>query len=89
VSSIAETGAGRRSAPDRRLRRLAAAGIFIALFCGGFVWSMSLGPQAIGVRAIVHGTFTPNDSVDELIVHLIRLPRALASPGARSPSPGS
>ena len=47
------------------------------LFCGGFVWSMSLGPEPIGVWAIVKGTFVPDHSIPQLIVHLIRLPRAL------------
>ena len=47
------------------------------LFCGGFVWSLSIGPESIGVWAIVQGTFAPNHTVPQLIVHLIRLPRAL------------
>jgi iron complex transport system permease protein len=38
---------------------------------------MSLGPEQIGVGAIVHGIFAPDHTVPQLVVHLIRLPRAL------------
>jgi iron complex transport system permease protein len=51
--------------------------VLAALALGGFVWSLSLGPEHIGFGAIVGGTFAPNHSISELIVHLIRLPRAL------------
>jgi iron complex transport system permease protein len=38
---------------------------------------MSLGPEHIGIGAIIQGTFAPDHSVQQLIVHIIRLPRAL------------
>ena len=62
MSSIADTGAaGGRARPATR--QLAAAGVFGVLFCGGFVWSLSIGPESIGVWAIVQGTFVPNHTV--------------------------
>jgi iron complex transport system permease protein len=48
-----------------------------ALGFAGFVWSLSIGPQDIGVRDLIGGIIAPNQSVEQLIVHLVRLPRAL------------
>ena len=47
------------------------------MFCGGFVWSISIGPEPIGLGTLLHGIFAPNHSVQQLIVHLVRLPRAM------------
>jgi iron complex transport system permease protein len=52
--------------------------VVAVLFCVGFVWSVSIGTEPISLRDILHGTFDPAQSnVHQLVVHLIRLPRAL------------
>jgi iron complex transport system permease protein len=61
----------------RRLRALLAFGVFTALAIGGFIWSVSIGPEHIPVWTIVKGTFVQGHDTKQLIVHLIRLPRAL------------
>src|SRR6185437_14690904 len=61
----------------RRLRAAVAAAALFALAVGGFIWSVSLGPEHIGVWTIVKGTFSQGHDTKQLIVHLIRLPRAL------------
>jgi iron complex transport system permease protein len=43
----------------------------------GFVWSLSIGPEHISLADRIHGTFAPDQSAPQLIVHLVRLPRAL------------
>jgi len=78
VNAVADTGAGRpRSAPARPLRGLVTFAVLAALFCGGFVWSVSIGPEPIGLGALLHGVFAPHHSVQQLVVHLVRLPRAM------------
>ena len=61
----------------RRLRALLAATTLLALAIGGFIWSVSIGPEHVGVWTIVKGTFAQGHDTKQLIVHLIRLPRAL------------
>src|SRR5262245_5555478 len=61
----------------RRLRALLVFAVFTALMVGGFIWSMSLGPQDISPWTIVKGTFVQGHDTQQLIVHLIREPRAL------------
>jgi ferric citrate transport system permease protein len=73
VTASAETAGGRGPV----LGRLGVLLVLGALALGGFVWSMSLGPEPIGVEALFRGTFAPTSAVSDLIVHLIRLPRAL------------
>lgn len=54
--------------------------LLAVLFCVGFVWSVSIGTEPIGLGDILHGivlTSSSTDSVPQLVVHLIRLPRAL------------
>lgn len=48
-----------------------------AIGFAGFGWSLSLGPQDINVGDVVGGIIAPNQTAEQLIVHLIRLPRAL------------
>ena len=64
----------------RGLRSVVTAVILAVLFCVGFVWSVSIGTEPIGLGDILHGivlTSSSTDSVPQLVVHLIRLPRAL------------
>jgi ABC-type Fe3+-siderophore transport system permease subunit len=65
------------AARTRRLRAWAAFIGFAALASGGFVWSVSIGPEHIGAWTLVKGTFAQGHDTKQLIVHLIRLPRAL------------
>jgi iron complex transport system permease protein len=49
-----------------------------ALFCVGFVWSVSIGTEPISLEDILRGMIDPaQTNVHQLVVHLIRLPRAL------------
>jgi ferric citrate transport system permease protein len=69
------------SAPPRALGQ-ASAFVVWTLAIGvagivGFLWSLSIGPEHIGLGEIVGGIFAPSQSSHELIVHLVRLPRAL------------
>jgi ferric citrate transport system permease protein len=79
VASVSATGSGAASAaPDRRLRALLASVVIAALFCVGFVWSISIGTQHVSLGDIWHGLVSPaQGDVPQLVVHLIRLPRAL------------
>jgi len=80
VTAASATGTGAASAApvNRRLRGLVAFVVIAALFCIGFVWSVSIGTEAISLPDILRGMIAPVDgSVPQLIVHLIRLPRAL------------
>jgi iron complex transport system permease protein len=43
----------------------------------GFLWALSIGPEHISVANRISGVFSPDQSPHQLIVHLIRLPRAL------------
>jgi iron complex transport system permease protein len=43
----------------------------------GFLWSLSIGPEHISIADRIRGTFAPDQSAPQLIVHLVRLPRAL------------
>jgi ferric citrate transport system permease protein len=48
------------------------------LFCVGFVWSVSIGTEPISLHDIFRGMIDPAQAnVHQLVVHLIRLPRAL------------
>jgi iron complex transport system permease protein len=55
--------------------------IALTLVCAigfvGLLWSLSLGPQDISVGDRIGGIVAPDQSAPQLIVHLIRLPRAL------------
>jgi iron complex transport system permease protein len=54
--------------------------LLAVLLSVGFVWSVSIGTEPIGLGDILHGvvlTSSSTDSVPQLVVHLIRLPRAL------------
>jgi ABC-type Fe3+-siderophore transport system permease subunit len=64
-------------APARRIRAVGTFAALAALVCVGFGWSVSIGPEHIGLGAIVRGTFSSGHDVQQAIVHLIRLPRAL------------
>jgi|SRR5581483_3376300 len=78
MSAVPAAGAGAASAAlARRIRAAAAFAAFTALALGGFVWSVSIGPEHIGFWTIVQGTFVQGHSTGQLIVHIIRLPRAL------------
>jgi ferric citrate transport system permease protein len=49
-----------------------------AIGCAGFVWSLSIGPQDIGLGDLLGGLVSPDPgSAQQLIVHLVRLPRVL------------
>lgn len=64
----------------RRLRSVVTAVLLAVLLSVGFVWSVSIGTEPIGLGDILHGvvlTSSSTDSVPQLVVHLIRLPRAL------------
>jgi len=65
------------AAPTRRRRAGAVFIGFAALAIGGFVWSVSIGPEHIGAWTLVKGTVAEGHGTKQLIVHLIRLPRAL------------
>lgn len=43
----------------------------------GFMWSLSIGPQHISLGDRFGGIIGPDQSAQQLIVHLVRLPRAL------------
>lgn len=77
MSAVADRGAGLPPAPSRPIRGLVTFVVLTALFCVAFAWSVSIGPEHVGLGAIIHGTFAPNHSLQQLVVHLIRLPRAL------------
>jgi iron complex transport system permease protein len=54
--------------------------VLAAILVVGFVWSVSIGTEPVGLGDVLHGmvlTSSSTDSVPQLIVHLIRLPRAL------------
>jgi ABC-type Fe3+-siderophore transport system permease subunit len=61
----------------RRRRAWAVFIGFAALAIGGFVWSVSIGPEHIGAWTLLKGTLAQGHDTKQLIVHLIRLPRAL------------
>jgi iron complex transport system permease protein len=79
LSSALATGGGAAAAAPRR--HLRAAFWFVAmttLFCVGFVWSVSIGTEPISLHDILRGMIDPaQTNVHQLVVHLIRLPRAL------------
>jgi iron complex transport system permease protein len=78
TASATGTGAARAAPVSRRGRALLAAVVITALFCVGFVWSVSIGSEPIGLGDIIRGMIDPaQTSVPQLVVHLIRLPRAL------------
>ncbi|HEY3922318.1 MAG TPA: iron ABC transporter permease [Gaiellaceae bacterium] len=78
MTAVPASGAGAASAAlARRLRGPIAFVVFTALAIGGFIWSVSIGPEQIGFGALVRGTFAQGHNTQQLIVHLIRLPRAL------------
>ncbi|HZT93002.1 MAG TPA: iron ABC transporter permease [Gaiellaceae bacterium] len=78
MTTVQLPGASAASAAlARRLRAVATLGGLVALAAGGFVWSVSIGPEHIGLWTIVKGTFAQGHDTKQLIVHLIRLPRAL------------
>jgi ferric citrate transport system permease protein len=78
VTAIPAPGADAASAAlARRLRAAIAAVALFVLAVGGFIWSVSIGPEHIGVWTIAKGTFVQGHDTKQLIVHLIRLPRAL------------
>lgn len=71
-------GGAATAAPNRRVRGLVAFVVVAALFCVGFVWSVSIGTEPISLGDILRGTIAPaQDNVHQLVVHLIRVPRAL------------
>jgi iron complex transport system permease protein len=81
AASATGTGAAAAAPVNRRLRAVLALGAVMALFCVGFVWSVSLGTEPISLHDILVGMTTTSssasDNVHQLVVHLIRLPRAL------------
>jgi ferric citrate transport system permease protein len=78
VTAVPASGAGAASAAlARRVRTAIAFAAFTAIAIGGFVWSVSIGPDHIGFFTIVKGTFVQGHTTSQLIIHLIRLPRAL------------
>jgi iron complex transport system permease protein len=80
AASATGTGATTVGPVNRRLRAIVAGVGILALFCVGFVWSVSIGSEPIGLGDIWHGmlmTTSTTDNVHQLVVHLIRLPRAL------------
>lgn len=77
MTPSAETSTGRQPARPRSGGQFATVAVLVVLAVGGFVWSMSIGPQPIGLGTLVKATFVPNHSVPDLVVHLVRLPRAL------------
>src|SRR3954467_12153624 len=78
MTAVSAPSAGAASAAlARRLRALLALAGFTALAVGGFIWSVSIGAEHIPVWTIVKGTFAQGHDTKQLIVHLIRLPRAL------------
>src|SRR5262249_45878255 len=80
VAAVPAPSAGAASAAlARRVRTAIAFGFMAALCAGGFVWSVSIGPEHISVWTIVKGTFAQGHETKQLIVHLIRLPRALVA----------
>jgi iron complex transport system permease protein len=64
-------------APGRSLVGVVAFAGGLAALAVGFCWAVSIGPQPIGLHDIVLGIVHPDQSANQLIVHLIRLPRAL------------
>lgn len=79
MTAISHTGTGAASvAPSRRLRALLAFAAATAALCAGLVWSVSIGTEPISVGDVLRGIFDPSQgNVHQLVVHLIRLPRAL------------
>ena len=78
MTAVPAPGAGAASAAlARRIRAAIVFAAFTAVAIGGFVWSVSLGPEHIGFGTILKGTFVQGHSTAQLIVHIIRLPRAL------------
>ena len=78
MTAVPASGAGAASAAlARRIRTVIAFAAFTAIAVGGFIWSVSIGPEHIGAWTIVKGTFAQGHSTAQLIVHIIRLPRAL------------
>lgn len=80
ASPAPRTDAAAAASVRRRLRALTTTAVVAAVFCIGFVWSVSIGTEPIGLGDIFHGmllTSSSTDDVPQLVVHLIRLPRAL------------
>src|SRR4051812_19491490 len=78
MAPVSAPGAGAPPAAlPRRTREALVAVALTALAVDGFVWSVSIGPEHIPVWIIVKGTFFEGHDTKQLIVHLIREPRAL------------
>ncbi len=75
------TAVARPSTPSRVLGQgrffPVAVTVIGAIGIAGFLWSLSIGPEHISVGNRIGGVFSPNHSTAQLIVHLVRLPRAL------------
>jgi iron complex transport system permease protein len=73
------------SGPGTRQSRVLGRGRFFpiavavigAIGIAGFLWSLSIGPQHISVGDRIGGIVSPDQTAQQLIVHLIRLPRVL------------
>jgi iron complex transport system permease protein len=79
LTAVSATGGGAAAAaPRRRLRAAFWFVVMTILFCVGFVWSVSIGTEPISLHDILRGMIDPAQAnVHQLVVHLIRLPRAL------------
>ena len=70
--------------PGTRMRLLGHGGAFplwvgvvAAIGFAGFLWSLSIGPEHISIGDRLGGIVAPDQTAHQLIVHLVRLPRAL------------
>jgi ABC-type Fe3+-siderophore transport system permease subunit len=79
VTTVSVSGSGAPAgAPERRLVGLAVAVVGAVLLAVGFCWAVSIGPQPIGLHDLILGIVHPDKTVvNQLIVHEIRLPRAI------------
>lgn len=78
---MSSTAVARPSTPPRVLGQARifpiAVAVIGAIGIAGFLWSLSIGPQDISLGNRIGGIVSPNHSTAQLIVHLVRLPRAL------------
>ena len=79
MSAVAAHGPGTRTPRVLGRGRFfpIAFAVIGAIGFAGFLWSLSIGPQHIGVGDRLGGIVAPDQTAQQLIVHLVRLPRAL------------
>ena len=66
ASPAPRTDAAAAASVRRRLRALTTTAVVAAIFCIGFVWSVSIGTEPIGLGDIFHGMLLTSSSTDDV-----------------------